>query len=170
MIQALADAMNERVERVTRFVDSLPKAPTNRAVGLALAAPSGAVLGIARWLDPSPKGYGTHLQLGLGECTMMHLTGYPCPMCGMTTAFSLYADLRPVDAFLNQPFGLVLFTATLLAFIIGVSDLITGRGLWRRALAAVDRRESLVAGVLLVGMLVGWIYKVIALHPELVGA
>lgn len=166
MIQDLADAMNERVEKAGRFVDALPSAPTNRFIGAALAAPTGVVLGLAGWLTPNPQGFGTHLQLGLGECTMLQLTGFPCPMCGMTTTFTLLAHLRVVDAALNQPFGLVLFSATLLTFLVGVADVITGKGVWRSALKGIDRRESFIAGVLLVGMVLGWAYKLVRMRPD----
>ncbi len=159
--------MNGTIDEIGRWVDSKPAARMNRLIGLGLAAPSWTVLGLSRWLTPSDKGYGTHLQLGLGECTMMHLTGYPCPMCGMTTTFTLFAHLRPLDAFVNQPFGIVLFTATLVGAAVGLADLLSGRGYWRMALRWVDQRESKVAGLLLFGMFFGWLYKLVMLHPEL---
>jgi len=77
---------------------------------VVVALPTLTVLAIARHLQPDPAGVGTHTQLGLGRCPVLALTGYPCPMCGMTTTFALMADLRPVDAALNQPFGVVLFS------------------------------------------------------------
>lgn len=167
MVDKLADRVNDSLDQVGRWVDSKPAPLMNRAIGLALAAPSWTVIGIARWLTPSEKGYGTHLQLGLGECTMMHLTGYPCPMCGMTTTFSLYAHLRVIDALFNQPFGVVMFGGTLLAAAIGLADLLSGRGYWRQALRWVERREQTVSAVLLGGMMFGWVYKVLMIHPEL---
>ncbi len=169
MIDALAEKVNEGVAQATQYMDKVGGRRTNRVVGAVLAVPSWVVLGLARWLDPDPQGFGTHVQLGMGECTMMHFTGYPCPMCGMTTAFSLYADFRPWDAFVNQPFGLVLFAATVVFAIVGAMDLVTGAGYWKRVLAWVDRRESTAAGVLLFGMLGGWVYKVLMVHPELLG-
>lgn len=165
----LAGMVNDGVARIGQWVDSKPAGPLNRAVGLVIGAPAWTVLGLASWLTPSPKGFGTHLQLGLGECTMLHLTGYPCPMCGMTTTFTLFAHLRPVDALINQPFGIVLFTVTVAMAAIGLADLLSGRGYWRAALRWVDRRESRLAGVLMFGMLGGWVYKVIRMHPELIG-
>jgi hypothetical protein len=168
-VDSLAERVNEAVASMGRWVDAQPPVPLNRAVGLVLALPSWTVLGLAAWLTPSPRGYGTHLQLGLGECTMLHLTGYPCPMCGMTTTFTLFAHLRPIDAVVNQPFGIVLFSTTVAAAAIGLADLLSGRGYWRVALRWVDRRESRLAAVLMFGMLGGWVYKVIRLHPELIG-
>lgn len=166
-LDALSGRVNGTIDRVSRWVDSQPPLSMNRGVGLVVGLPSWSVLGIAAWLTPSPNGFGTHLQLGLGECTMLHLTGYPCPMCGMTTTFTLFAHLRPVDAFFNQPFGLVLFAGTLAGAAIGLADILTGRGYWKMALLWVDKRESRAAAVLMFGMLFGWVYKILLMHPEL---
>ena len=43
---------------------------------------------LARWLEPSPAGLGTHQQLGLPPCTVRVVAGIPCPACGMTTSFA----------------------------------------------------------------------------------
>ena len=162
--------MDSIATQLTAFADRLAAFPaglTNRVVGAALALPAGAVLGLARWVEPDPRGYGTHTRLGLGECAMLHFTGYPCPMCGMTTTFSLLAHLRPVDALLNQPFGPVLFSGTVAAAVIGTIDLVFAPGLWRRALGVLDRWERGIASLLLAGLLGGWVYKTLLLHPEL---
>ena len=47
-----------------------------------------AGFGLARRLEPDPRGYGTHQKLGLPECTFQLLWKRPCPGCGMTTAFA----------------------------------------------------------------------------------
>src|SRR2546423_15540192 len=61
--------------------------PTRFAlVGLAFGL--AAVLGLARWLEPDPRGYGTHTQLGLAPCAFAQVTGERCPACGATTAFA----------------------------------------------------------------------------------
>jgi hypothetical protein len=109
------------------------------------------------------------MQLGLGACTMMSLTGWPCPMCGMTTTFSLLAHFRLLDAAKNQPFGLVLFSITLVASAVGLADLVAARGLWRRTLAWIAPREQVLAILLLAGMILGWIYKASIVHPEIFG-
>ncbi len=43
---------------------------------------------IARRLEPDPRGFGTHTQLGLGPCAYLTTTSRLCPTCGMTTAYA----------------------------------------------------------------------------------
>ena len=135
----------------------------DRAVGLGLALPGAAVLGLARWLEPSPTGVGTHLQLGLNPCVVLALTGVPCPMCGMTTTFAHMADGHLLLALRNQPAGVVLFGLTVVGTALGLYDLVVGSGAWRRTLAWISAREARIALWLLVVMLGGWIYKVLLL-------
>ena len=80
-----------------------------RLVSVLLFLGTGVVLVLAVWLEPSSQGHSTHTQLGLYPCTMLSFTGFPCPMCGMTTTLALMADLRFLQAALNQPFGVLLF-------------------------------------------------------------
>jgi hypothetical protein len=90
-------------------------------------------------------------------------------MCGMTTTFALLADGRVTEAFVNQPFGPVLFGLTAVAASGGLLDMVTGRGILhgmtRRALAI----EGRVALMLLAGMIGGWMYKCVRMHPEIFG-
>ncbi len=56
---------------------------------LAVAGTLGlTLLVMARNLEPDPRGFGTHEQLGLTPCTFQELTGHVCPMCGGTTAWA----------------------------------------------------------------------------------
>lgn len=132
----------------------------DRLVGALWFAPTGVVLVIARTLTPAAEGVGTHMQLGLGGCTVLTMTGWPCPMCGMTTTFCHLAHLQPVQALVNQPFGVVLFGATLGACAVGLADAVVPRGRWRRVVALLVRHEVKVAGGMLLGLAVGWAYKV----------
>src|SRR3954447_18121509 len=71
-----------RLGRSTRW------AMVRGAIGLA------AVLGVARCLEPDPRGYGTHTQLGLYPCMFAQVTGSPCPSCGMMTSFAWFVRGR----------------------------------------------------------------------------
>jgi hypothetical protein len=43
---------------------------------------------VARLLQPSADGFGTHQQLGLPPCSSQQLFGFRCPACGMTTSWA----------------------------------------------------------------------------------
>jgi hypothetical protein len=74
------------------------------ALGLALLA----VYAVARRLEPSPTGYGTHTQLGLPPCHFAWVTGRPCPTCGMTTAFAWFVRGRLGESARANPAGCML--------------------------------------------------------------
>jgi hypothetical protein len=65
----------------------------------------------ASFLKPSAAGHGTHEQLGLPPCTMLAVTGHPCPTCGMTTALAAMAHAQWLPAWRAQPFGAALALA-----------------------------------------------------------
>lgn len=138
----------------------------DRLISAAIAVPTAAILVAARWVTPSPLGHSTHLQLGLGRCTFLQLTGYPCPMCGMTTTFGHMAHLDPVHAFVTQPFGVLLFLGTAGLFGIAVAELILPRRRWLRLLGALAPYESLLSLGFLALMGLGWAYKVVVMRPD----
>ena len=72
-----------------------------------------AVLLVARRLDPDPRGFGTHTQLGLPPCAFKVATGRPCPTCGMTTSFAWFARGRLADSWRANPAGSLLAPACL---------------------------------------------------------
>jgi hypothetical protein len=138
--------------------------PRPRLVGLALFLPTAAVLAIALYLSPDPAGVGTHTQLGLSGCAMLTWTGWPCPMCGMTTTFALLAHLQVLEGIANQPFGLVLFAATVFTCGLGLLELLAPRGRVARTLDWLARRELAVAACTLAALMVGWATKIAALQ------
>src|SRR3954464_10156545 len=69
------------------------------AIGLAV------VFGVARRLEPDPRGYGTHTQLGLYPCMFAQVTGYRCPSCGMTTSFAWFVRGRFERSWRANPVG-----------------------------------------------------------------
>ncbi|MBN1334761.1 MAG: DUF2752 domain-containing protein [Deltaproteobacteria bacterium] len=149
--------MTDPVRRgVARFAGPL----CDRTLGFLILAPSATALGVAAWLDPDPRGLGTHHQLGFGGCLFHQLTGLPCPTCGMTTSFALGMEGHLWAAFVTQPFGFVLFVLTCTAAILGLADLIAPRGRVVAAWRFIETREGWIAGALLLGMLLGWAWKV----------
>ncbi|MEP0848270.1 MAG: DUF2752 domain-containing protein [Phycisphaerae bacterium] len=125
--------------------------------GLVLLACTG-ILGLAAYLKPDARGYGTHQRLGFAPCGFLLKTGYPCPTCGMTTAFSYAVRGRLVSAFLAQPAGLGLALATVLAGAGAIWVLVAGRLPSR---LRVEPSPHLLFWGLLLFMLGGWAFKLI---------
>jgi hypothetical protein len=131
-----------------------------RLVGLVLFVPSTTLIGLSAWLTPDPSGIGTHQQLGLSACAILATSGVPCPMCGMTTTFSLMAHFSPLQALQNQPFGVVLFALTVLGAVVGASEMIKPAKILPGMLRWTVARDRALAGLLLGAMIAAWAYKV----------
>lgn len=88
------------------------------------------VLGLACMLTPNPQGFGTHTQLGLLPCGFFQATGYPCPSCGMTTAFAWMMRGQVGLACRANPAGslLVIACIVLIPWLLAVAW--TGRPCW----------------------------------------
>ncbi len=157
------------IATIEGWYERLDDSVRTRIFGAGTALPASAVIALAAWLTPADAGVGTHRQLGLAPCTMLAATGWPCPMCGMTTTFALLAHGRPLDALLNQPFGPVLFAVTCLAAALGWTDVLVARGALAYAFRWLRPREGRIATGMLVGMLAGWAYKAASMHPEVWG-
>lgn len=76
------------------------------------------VLVIAALLTPSTSGVGTHTQLGLPPCGFLYLTGFPCPGCGLTTAFAHLAHGHVSASVGAHPLGLPLFLLNVMAVFV----------------------------------------------------
>jgi hypothetical protein len=140
--------------------DSFEYSKTDRTRYIALGLVSGAVLIVARLLRPAARGVGTHEQLGLPPCVFLHLTGIPCPSCGLTTSFAHAARLHFYEAFIVQPFGFILFCLTALGVPLSLY-LIYARVPWARLFYSARFNRAMY--VMIVLYLLGWIYKIIAM-------
>lgn len=108
-----ARAPSNEIGTVAMADDAAPRLGRNARLGLAATALAFlAVLGLARWLRPDPRGFGTHRQLGLPPCEFRATTGYPCPACGMTTAFAWMTRGRLEPAWRANPAGCALAPLT----------------------------------------------------------
>src|SRR5262245_30550053 len=76
---------------------------SRRLLLIGFAAGLAVVLGLARWVTPDERGYGTHEQLGLPPCAFRVVTGLPCPSCGMTTSFAYVVRGQVLVAALTNP-------------------------------------------------------------------
>ena len=99
---------------------------SNRLLGTLVAGAGLSVLLVAARLNPDPRGYGTHTQLGLPPCPWVIAPGRPCPTCGMTTAFAHAAHGHFLDAFRAHPLGLVLALTAAAGFWVGLHAAFTG--------------------------------------------
>lgn len=98
-----------------------------RLPAAALFLSCAAVLGVAIYLKPDPSGMGTHEKLGLQPCGMVVMTGYPCPTCGMTTAFAHTVRGQVLSAIHAQPTGFILAVITILTAAGSLFALVVGR-------------------------------------------
>lgn len=116
-----------------------------------------AILSLAAAVRPDPSGMGTHRQFGLPPCSMVVLTGYPCPTCGMTTAFAHVVRGHLLSALGAQPAGAILALATLASVLMAARALVTGRApglpLWLT-------RWDLVPMLIVALILLGWGVKI----------
>ena len=124
-----------------------------------------ASLSVARVLEPSSNGVGTHEQLGLPSCPFLHFTGLPCPTCGFTTSFAHGMRFHLIEAILAQPFGFLVFCLTILSIPILVF-LLCRRIAWARVIRT--RGANIVVYVMIALCLLGWLYKIIVMKSHFI--
>jgi len=124
---------------------------------LIVAILATALLLIARVLRPSGDGFGTHRQLGLPPCAFLHLTGIPCPSCGLTTSVAHAARLHFYESVITQPFGLIVFISAVLSIPLSVY-FIHRRIPWSRLTSL--RGRNLVIYLMIAFFLLSWLYKI----------
>ncbi len=89
---------------------------------------------------------------------MVSWSGYPCPTCGMTTAFAFTVRGHFVSAFQAQPFGFLLASATVLIALLATGTLLTA-GVWAINWYRVPPERLALLVVVLV--LAAWGYKLV---------
>lgn len=127
MTRLISETTDGQAERDTSIEVRLPGWYT-RLIGLTVFAAAAALLVVAGQLQPSPEGFGTHQQLPMtAPCGFLVGTGYPCPSCGMTTAFAHTVRFHWLRAAWVQPMGFALALATVVVGIGGLWTLVFGR-------------------------------------------
>jgi Protein of unknown function (DUF2752) len=100
--------------------------PLGWPIRLLLLVAAAGILGLlvlARKLEPDPRGFGTHTQLGLRPCSFLRTTGRPCPTCGMTTSFAWVARGQIDRSWRANPAGCVfaVFSVPLMAWLVATA-------------------------------------------------
>lgn len=114
---------------------------------------------VAAWIQPDPRGFGTHHQLGLPPCNFLDLTGFACPACGMTTSFSHFVRGHWMQ---SARCSLTGFT---LAGVCATGVLWSWLSLWTKRLCFVqrpDRAALIVMGVLYTVGLGEWVSRILS--------
>jgi hypothetical protein len=127
--------------------------------GTLLAALAVTVLGL--WIQPDPRGFGTHEQLGMAPCQFLAWTGIPCPGCGVTTSVTLAAHGHFAQSFANQPFGLIVTLLVPLAALVALVQHARGRDLGDTLRALRPGWWAAAVGVV---ALASWIWKIAAMR------
>ncbi|MBA3481579.1 MAG: DUF2752 domain-containing protein [Pirellulales bacterium] len=117
------------------------------------------LLATARGLNPDPRGFGTHEQLGLSACGFTRLTGWRCPTCGMTTSWSHAARGNVRSALAASGGGTVLYAVTLLAAPWAMASAIAGRWLGGRPRVQVLLG---IGGAWLTVTVLDWVRRLVA--------
>lgn len=114
---------------------------------------------LALSVEPDPRGYGTHEQLGAEPCGILARYGVPCPGCGVTTATVLALRGRPLAAARTQPFGLAVGVGVPALALLAIGAHLAGRDLGRIAARLRWGRWLAGAAALLV---LSWVYRLLA--------
>mgnify|MGYP002626366721 CR=1 FL=1 len=111
------------------------------------------LLATARTLEPDPRGFGTHEQLGFAPCWLQTWTGYACPSCGATTAWALAMRGQLREAVATNGAATLLALAT--PVVAGWLLVVAARGRWLVAQPTLPMVLT-VGTVLMVVLLVDW--------------
>ena len=133
---------------------------------LVAAACLAGLLVVARRLEPDPRGFGTHTQLGLPPCAFLAVTGRLCPTCGMTTSFAWLTRGRIDRSWQANPAGCLYALLTIPVVSWLVSSAVANQPLGFQGLSAP------LTGLLFAAIALGlasWLIRLIVLPSVLVG-
>lgn len=152
-------AAEKTVETAAETVASLTNGNLPLRTRWSLAFAAGVLafgLGVAAWMEPDRRGYGTHEHLGLGPCTFRVLFNRPCPSCGMTTSWTYMARGRLTPALRANAGGTLLAIMAILATPWLIASAALGRWLFG---PPSDLWIALAAGTIGVVTLVQWLAR-----------
>jgi hypothetical protein len=102
-------------------------------------------------------------RLPLIPCTFLHLTGWPCPLCGFTRSFWAIANGQLGGALVNCPLALGVYLCAVLLFLWNAATLASGVVLLRGPmLRCPPARHRKITGVVLLLFLLNWGYRLAA--------
>jgi hypothetical protein len=131
-----------------------------RLIWSAIAVGALSVVSIARWLEPDPRGFGTHQQLGLPACAFHTMTGMPCPTCGLTTSFAYMARLQITSSISAHPLGVPLFALTTIAIGVAVCGSLRA---WSFEHVLSRLRITGVAAIIAISAALSWLARLVAM-------
>jgi len=134
----------------------------DRGIAIAVVAAAVACTALLLSVDPDPRGYDTHVQLGMAPCSWPRVYGIPCPTCGATTAACLLVHGHPLQAVATQPFGAAIAAAGLVAAAAAAWCLLRGRSALD-VYVQLPRGRLLLAGIAL--LLGSWLYTYLTFGP-----
>ncbi len=106
--------------------------------------------------------YGIALKnLPLMPCTFLHVTGFPCPLCGFTRSFWAIAAGHWEAAFANSPLSFAVYLTVWVVFLFNGAALLFGVVLSRGPalrLGAGYRRKVVAPALILLAA--NWIYRI----------
>jgi hypothetical protein len=114
-----------------------------------------------RDLEPDPRGFGTHEQLGLPACPTYGRFGVPCPACGVTTSVALVYRGRALQGLRNQPFGFLVAVGLPLFSLWVLIGHLRGRDRYRDL---VDRPRASWIAWIATAVLAAWLWKIRAIR------
>lgn len=126
----------------SRFVDVLvPHLPLALCAGGILLVASLVPL---NWIPTTTCGFKT-------------LTGYPCPFCGLTRAFSSLGHGHVRDAFVESPMGILLYALVVVVFAVSAYALLTRQRISPAWPAWLTGRRIVWSAAIV--LLANWIYR-----------